>query len=128
MTASTALTHPNPPPTSLHLGEGTLLDTATAAELLACSTRTVTNLITRGHLAAVRLGPGRTAYRIPADALLAFVERHGHHDPELVADTPDADRLPPFTTERVALEVSRTPDGLRQVRLHRPPDRTERSG
>lgn len=128
MIASTALTNSNPPPTSLHLGEGMFLDTAAAAELLACSTRTVTNLITRGHLAAVRLGPGRTAYRIPADALLAFVERHGLHDPELVADTSDPDRLPAFTTHTVELEVSRTPDGLRRVCLHQPPDRTEQGG
>ncbi|GHF91529.1 helix-turn-helix domain-containing protein [Deinococcus ficus] len=125
-TASTPARTALPPP--LHLGEGTYLDTVTAAELLACTTRTVTNLITRGHLPAVRPGPGKTPYRIPADALLAFVERYGHHQPELVADTPDAARLPEFTTRPTVLEVSRSPDGLLRVRPHRPPDPDQQDG
>lgn len=124
MTASTAIKPHNPPPV-LHLGAGDFLDTATAAELLACSTRTVTNLITRGHLPAVRLGPGRTAYRIPTEALLAFIARHGVHEPADVADAPG--ELPDFTPAPVLLLETRTPDGLRLVTPYRPPD-TEQGG
>lgn len=108
-----------PPMLALELDN--LLDTATAAELLACSPRTVTSLITRGHLAAVRLGPGRSAYRISADALLSFVAQYGHHDPSDVAAT-EPDQLPAFTPAPVLLLEQRTPDGLRLVTPHRPPD------
>lgn len=127
MTASTAAKSTNTAtaPPLLHLGEDTHLDTAVAAQMLACTPRTVINLITRGHLPAVRLGPGKTAYRIPAAALLAFVMRYGTLDPATVADHPDPDQLPEFKAEPVVLEVSRSPDGLLMVRPHRPPDRQD---
>lgn len=125
MSASTAHTPQRPPPV-LHLGAGDFLDTATAAELLACSTRTVTNLISRGHLRAVRLGPGRTAYRIPTDALLSFITRHGHHEPGDVAASPDAPAA--FTPAPVLLLETRTPEGLRVVTPYRPPDPGQEGG
>lgn len=115
------------PPPLVHLGAGDFLDTALAAELLACSTRTVTNLIRRGHLPAVRLGPGRTAYRIPADALLSFVERHGHHDPATVAAADQTDQLPAFTTTPALLVETRTVDGLRLI-APAPPDPERQDG
>lgn len=54
-----------------------LLSVDEVAEVMACSERTVRNLITRGHLHAFRLGPGRTAYRVPVSALLHFMIEHG---------------------------------------------------
>ncbi len=83
-----------------------LLDTATVAELLACSPRTVTSLIVRGILPAVRLGPGRSAYRIRPAALLEFVSHYGHHEPGDVAD---------FVPTPALLVETRTPEGLRLV-------------
>lgn len=127
MTASTASTLHRPPP-ALHLGAGDFLDTAAAAELLACSTRTVTNLITRGHLHAVRLGEGRATYRIPAAALLAFVERFGTHEPGDVAAAQDAATLPDFVPAPVRLLETRTADGLRLVTPYRPPDPDQQDG
>ncbi len=107
-----------PPP---HLpGTGELLDTATVAELLSCTSRTVTNLIQRGHLPAVRLGPGRSAYRVSAAALLDFVTRYGYHSPEDVADS--SGPLPDFTPAPALLVETRSPDGLRLVTPYRPPD------
>jgi excisionase family DNA binding protein len=90
-----------------------LLDTATVAELLACSPRTVTSLIVRGILPAVRLGPGRSAYRIRPTALLEFVSRYGQHEPDAVADCPAT--LPDFVPTPALLVETRTPEGLRLV-------------
>lgn len=126
MTASTASTlDPRPPAPELLTSD--LLDTAAAAELLACTPRTVTNLITRGHLQALRLGPGRSAYRISAAALLAFAAQYGHHEPGDVAAASDPDQLPDFTPAPVLLEQS-SADGLRLVKLYRPPDAPEQVG
>lgn len=119
MTASTAIMPQDTPPPYFP-GAGELLDTATVAELLACTTRTVTNLIQRGHLPAVRLGPGRTAYRVSAPALFDFVARYGHHEPGDVADSTDP--LPDFTPTPALLVETRSPDGLRLVAPYRPPD------
>jgi excisionase family DNA binding protein len=98
-----------------------LLDTATVAELLACSPRTVTNLITRGALPAVRLGPGRSAYRVPATALLEFVSRWGHSEPADVAVSLDPDQLAPSAIAPVLLTTRRSARGLLLV-APAPPD------
>jgi excisionase family DNA binding protein len=90
-----------------------LLDTATVAELLACSPRTVTSLIVRGILPAVRLGPGRSAYRIRPAALLEFVSHYGHHEPGDVADRPGD--VADFVPTPALLVETRTPEGLRLV-------------
>ena len=121
MTASTAHRHPHAPA----LAAGDLLDTATAAELLACSTRTVTNLIQRGHLPALRLGAGRTAYRIHAHALHDFAARYGHHDPRDVADTLTPDQLDEPTPAPLELVAHHDPGGLLLVTPYRPPDGME---
>lgn len=125
MTASTASRPDFTPPPTLPPLPADLLDTAVAAELLACSSRTITNLITRGHLPAVRLGPGRTAYRIPASALLDFAARYGHCEPGDVAAS--ADPLPEFVPTPALLLEQRTPEGLRLVtsHTHSPPDPKE---
>lgn len=110
-----------PPPPAHQPGAASLLDTSTVAELLACSPRTVLNLITRGHLPAVRLGTSG-AYRVHPDALNAFLERHGHHEPSTVADSTGPGTLPAFTPAPVMLRITTTPDGLRLVTLPPPPD------
>lgn len=97
-------------------GAGVFISTLDAAELLACTPRTVVRLITAGHLPATRLGPGRTSYRISADELHAFTTRYGHHSPSDVAATAHLDELPPFTPQAVMLTTERTPDGLLLVR------------
>lgn len=53
-----------------------LMTAREVADALACSHRTATNLITSGKLPAVRLGEGRTAYRVSRDALVEFVNRN----------------------------------------------------
>lgn len=53
-----------------------LMTAREVAGVLACSHRTATNLITSGKLPAVRLGEGRTAYRVSRDALVDFITRH----------------------------------------------------
>lgn len=113
------LTAPAPP--AFELEALSLLDTFTVAELLACSPRTVINLITRGQLPALRLG-ANGAYRIHPDALTAFIERHGHHEPHTVANSTSPGTLPAFTPASVALRITTTPDGLRLVTLPPPPD------
>ncbi|WP_019588843.1 helix-turn-helix domain-containing protein [Deinococcus apachensis] len=100
------------PPAPLDLGAGCFIDTATVAEFLGCTARTVVNLIRRGHLPAVRLGEGRTAYRVPVAALLEFVTRFGTHAPATVAASENPDELLEFTPEPVMLATRRTSDGL----------------
>lgn len=53
-----------------------LMTARDVALVLACSPRTATNLISSGKLPAVRLGQGRTAYRVSRDALADFIQRH----------------------------------------------------
>lgn len=53
-----------------------LMTAREVAGVLACSHRTATNLITSGKLPAVRLGEGKTAYRVSRDALVDFIQRH----------------------------------------------------
>ncbi|WP_019012537.1 helix-turn-helix domain-containing protein [Deinococcus aquatilis] len=98
-----------------------LLTTNEAAELLACSPRTVLRLIERDYLPALRLGPGRTAHRIPAAALRAFTEAYGTHEPHEVAHANNPAKLPTFTAEPVTLVVTTTPDGLTLVEPYQPP-------
>lgn len=102
------------------LAPGDLLTTPAAAALLSCAPRTVLRLIEAGHLYAVRLGEGRTAYRIHAADLMAFVTRHGHHDPAAVAAS-HPDTLPAFTPRPVRLVTHRTPNGVLLVEPYRPP-------
>lgn len=107
------LTHtPNPAPPASLVDAGGSLTTSEVADVLGCHTRTVTRLIRRGHLPAVRLGPGRTAYRVASSALLAFVLRYGTHEPHEVADASNPDALPEPHPEPVVLHTRRTPDGL----------------
>lgn len=107
------LSQDRPPPSPAPLeGAGDLLTTADVADLLGCHPRTVTRLIQAGHLPALRLGPGRTAYRVASSALLAFVQRYGAHDPGDVADAPNPDALPEPRPEPVTLHARRTADGL----------------
>jgi excisionase family DNA binding protein len=96
-----------------------LLDTETVAELLACTPRNVTRLITAGHLPAFRLGPGKSSWRVTAADLAAFIRRWGQHDPAHVAEVTDPNRL--TTRTRARLTTRRTPDGLLLVGLQ-PPD------
>lgn len=58
-----------------------LLTSQEVAAVLACSHRTATNLIKSGKLPAVRLGEGRTAYRVSRDALADFITRHATQPP-----------------------------------------------
>ncbi|TSA78939.1 helix-turn-helix domain-containing protein, partial [Deinococcus detaillensis] len=87
------------------------MPTRAAAALLGCSVRTVLNLIVAGHLPAIRLGPGRSGYRIAPAALLDFAARFGSHDPATVA-TSAADDLPAFTPRPVTLVAHSSADGL----------------
>ncbi len=115
-------------PQSFGLGVRDLLDTSTVAELLGCSTRTVTNLFTSGHLPAFRLGPGRTSWRCTETDLLAFVARHGHHDPADVAASTDPDHLPTPATAPAVLTTRRSAEGLHLLELQRPPPDTDQEG
>ncbi|GGS44735.1 excisionase family DNA-binding protein [Deinococcus knuensis] len=105
----TPIQNRNTPPAPAQ-GAGDFINTATAAAHLACTIRTVTRLIERGYLPAIRLGPNG-AYRIREADLHAFVTAHGHHDPATVAtSTPDA--LPDFTPHPATLTTHRTAHGL----------------
>ena len=103
-------------------GAGDFISTLDAAHLLACTPRTVVRLIIAGHLPAIRLGPGRTSYRIATDDLHTFTARYGHHNPTDVAAAAYPDELPPFTPQAVMLATERTADGMLLVTPYRPPD------
>lgn len=122
MSTSTALALDSRSPTP-ELLTSDLLDTATAADLLACTPRTVINLITRGYLQALRLGPGRSSYRIPTAALLEFAARYAIHEPSDVAAESDPNQLPDLAPSPVLLKQTQSrADGLHFVKLHRPTD------
>jgi excisionase family DNA binding protein len=53
------------------------------AEALHCSEKTVRDMITKGHLFAVRTGIGRGHWRIPVQSLNAFLAGHSPRE-ELV--------------------------------------------
>jgi excisionase family DNA binding protein len=114
-TTNTTPAHLAAPPSDAAI----LLDTDTVAELLACSPRNVTRLITAGHLPAFRLGPGKSSWRVTDADLIAFIGRWGQHDPAHVAAVTDPDRL--TTRTRARLTTRRTPEGLQLVGLQ-PPD------
>jgi hypothetical protein len=52
---------------------------------------------------------------------MAFIVRHGHHEPATVAATTDPDQLPTPAPAPVLLTIDRTPDGL-MLRPAPPPD------
>lgn len=58
-----------------------LFTTGEVAERLGCTPRTITSLITSGQLPAVRLGEGRTSYRVRPDDLADFISRHTTQQP-----------------------------------------------
>ena len=105
-------------PAPYTLAPGDLLTTPAVAELLSCTARNVVRLIDAGYLPAMRVGPGRTAYRIHAADLKAFVTQHGHLEPAAVAE---GGHLPAFTPRPVRLVTHRTEDGLTLVTLYKPP-------
>lgn len=102
------------------LAPGDLLTAPAVAALLGCHARTVRRLIEAGKLPALRLGSGRTSFRIHADDLMAFVQEHGHHDPAKVAAS-HPDILAPFAPRSVTLVTYQRPDGFLLVEPYRPP-------
>lgn len=118
MTGKERLTQRPDAPAPYTLAPGDLLTTPAVAELMSCDPRTVVRLIDAGYLPALRMGPGRTAYRIHAADLMAFCTQHGHHEPATVAE---GGHLPAFTPRPVRLVTHRTEDGLTVVTPYKPP-------
>jgi len=55
---------------------GGLLPVNVVAEILACSTSHVRNLIKRRELEGVRIGNGKKVYRVIRASLIIFIERN----------------------------------------------------
>jgi excisionase family DNA binding protein len=102
------------------LAPGDLLTTPAIAALLSCHKRTALRLIEAGYLPALRLGAGRSSYRVHAADLVAFIQQHVRFDPATVA-TSAPGSLPAAMPRPVYLVTHRSADGLTLVEPHRPP-------
>jgi hypothetical protein len=72
-----------------------------------------------GILPAFRLGSSHSSWRVSEANLMAFIHRHGHHDPADVAESADPNQLPTPAPSPALLTTRRNAEGLKLVELQR---------